>query len=135
MYSTVFPRLYPVAQSFYDFDPILTEMFSEGAFLYVTDLNKIAYRQASKKFNIPSLKIGNQFKESNFSIKVINSKRPISLKLDNSVYGIPTFTTVYLFFGEEDQSEVIATFGIIIPKQIASELRNMLSRIENGLLK
>ncbi|MDP4178423.1 MAG: methyl-accepting chemotaxis protein, partial [Bacillota bacterium] len=40
-FSIVLPRLHPVAKAFNDFAPIISEMFAEGALIYVTDLQKI----------------------------------------------------------------------------------------------
>lgn len=132
-FSIVFPRLHPVAKSFTDFAPILAEMYPEGAFLYITDLDKIAYRQPSKKFDIPGLKVGYKLSEDNTAAKVIKTKKPISLERDSSVHGVPTLTTCYPLFDEENSQEVVATLGIIIPKVIANNLRDISSTLENNL--
>lgn len=132
-FSIVFPKLHPVAKSFTDFAPILAEMYPEGAFLYITDLDKIAYRQPSKKFDIPHLQIGYRLKEDNTAVKAIKTKKQISLERDSSAHGVPTLTTCYPLFDEENSQEVVATLGIIIPKVIASNLRDMSATLENNL--
>ncbi|BAH06194.1 methyl-accepting chemotaxis protein [Clostridium kluyveri] len=132
-FSIVFPRLHPVAKSFTDFAPILAEMYPEGAFIYMTDLEKIAYRQSSKKFDIPHLQIGYDLNEDNTAAKAIKTKKQISLERDSTAHGVPTLTTCYPLFDEDNSQEVVATLGIIIPKVTASNLRNMSSGLEHNL--
>lgn len=132
-FSIVFPRLHPVAKSFENFAPILAEMFPEGAFLYLSDLTRIAYRQSSKKFDMPSLQVGYNLKEDDIPSKVIKSKQPSSIEIDSSKYGIPIFVTCYPLFDEDNPDEVVATLGVVIPKQLANNLREMSDNLENGL--
>ena len=56
----VLPRLHPIARSFYDFAPLRADMFPEATFIYMTDLEKIAYRHPSIKFDMPDLQLGNK---------------------------------------------------------------------------
>ena len=51
-FSIVLPRLHPIASSFSNFAPIIAELFPEGAFLYMSDLTKIAYVQSSRKIYV-----------------------------------------------------------------------------------
>lgn len=73
-FSTLFPRLHPVAAAFGDFAPILAEMFNEGSFIYMTDLQKVAYRQPSKKFDMPKINLGYELKETDIAYKTIKTK-------------------------------------------------------------
>jgi len=133
VFSIIFPRLHPVAKSFNDFAPILAEMFPEGAFLYISDLTKIAYRQASKKFDMPTIQIGYELKEDNVASKVIRSKQSIRMDLDSSAYGVPVLVTCYPLFDDENSNELVATLGVVIPKVIASNLRDMSGNLGSGL--
>jgi len=132
-FSIIFPKFHPVAKSFPDFAPILTEMFPEGAILYISDLNKIIYRQASIKFDVPAMQIDNQLDENTVASKVIKSKQHITMELDSSVYGVPVLVTCHPLFDEDKPDEVVATFGLLIPKMAASNLREMSSNLENGI--
>jgi len=133
VFSSVFPKLHPVAKSFMDFAPILAEMFPEGAFLYITDLQKIAYRQPSKKFDMHTRQIGYELKEEDVASKVIKIKQPITMELDSSIYGVPVLVTCYPLFDEDNSGEVVATLGVVIPKVLASNLRDMSGNLESGL--
>lgn len=132
-YSIVFPRLHPVAKSFMDFAPIISEMFPEGAFLYVSDLHKIINRQPSKKFDMPTRPIGYELQEQDIASKVIKSKHHITMELDDSAYGVPVLVTCYPLFDEDNPDEVVATLGVVIPKILAGNLRSMSDNLESGL--
>lgn len=127
------PHLHPVAASFYDFAPILTEMFNEGAFLYLTDLQKIAYCQNSNKFQMPMFPVGYELTQEDVAYKVIQSKTPMTAELDEAKYGVPVFTANYPLFDEENGTDLVATLGIIMPKENAAVLRGMSVNLENSL--
>ena len=131
--SIAVPTLHPVAASFYNFAPILVEMFAEGAFLYMTDLNKVAYRQDSDKFQVLMFEIGYELKETEVAYKVIREKKPIAVELDSSKFGVPVFTASFPLFDEENEKDIVATLGIIMPKHNAVVLREMSGNLENSL--
>lgn len=132
-FSIIFPRMHPVAKSFIDFAPILAEMFPEGAFLYMTDLTKVFQRQPSKKFDMPSIHNGYELKEGDIASKVIKTKKHITMELDSSKYGVPVLVTCYPLFHENNLNEVVATLGVVIPKILAGNLRDMSGNLESGL--
>ena len=132
-FSILFPRLHPVVKSFNDFASILAEMFPEGAFLYVTDLQKVMYRHPSKKFDMPTIQIGHGLNEDNISTKAIRSKQSVTMELDSSVYGVPVLVTAYPLFDEDNSNEVVATLGVVIPKVLAGNLRDMSGNLGIGL--
>jgi Methyl-accepting chemotaxis protein len=127
------PLLHPVAASFPDFAPILVEMFHEGAFLYMTDLHKIAYCQPSSKFDLPSFRPGYELKDTDTAYNVIRSRKPAIVESDASRLGVPALVANYPLYDTENKDELVATFGIILPKLTASKLRNMSHSLEDGL--
>lgn len=131
--SIAVPQLHPVAASFYNFAPILVEMFNEGAFLYMTDLQTVAYRQDSQKFQVPVFDIGYNLTEQDVAYKVIQSKKPMSAEVDESKFGVPVFIANFPLFDEENEHEIVATLGIIMPKHNAVVLRGMSANLENSL--
>ena len=132
VFSMVFPRLHPVAAAFGDFAPKLAEMFPEGVFIYMTDLEKIAYRQGSKNFDIPELQVGVKMTEESIAFKAIKTKQVVSVEADSSKYGVPTLiTSSPLFDGET--GEIVATLGLAVPKAVAANLREMSESLESGL--
>lgn len=131
--SIVFPRLHPVARSFNNFAPVLSEMFPEGVFIYMTDLYKVAYRQASKQFDMPTVTVGYKLVEGDIAKEVIDKKKQVTLELDSSKYGVPTLVTCLPLFDEENSNEIVATLGIVIPKKVAGDLRDMSANLESGI--
>lgn len=134
VFSIVFPRLHPIAKAFPDFAPILADMFPEGAFLYMTDLNKVFHRQPSKKFDMPNIKLENEIHEEDTPFKVLNSKQIFSAERDKSVFGIPLLESCYPLFDEDNPDEAVATLGVMIPKIAASNLRQMSEDLESGIV-
>jgi len=131
--SIALPVLHPVASSFKDFAPILVEMFHEGAFLYMTDLTKVAYTQSSKKFSLPQFPVGYELEEDDMAYKVIRSKKPVMVEKDASKFGVPVFIANFPLYDSENPEDLVATLGIIMPKQTASTLREMSHTLEDGL--
>lgn len=131
--STAYPMLHPVAAAFGDFAPILTEMFPEGSFIYMSDLEKIAHRQTSSNFDIPKLTVGHIWSETDITYKVITLKQPVLSELDSSKYGIPVFVATYPLTDEVDHDEVAATLGIITPKKTSCTLSDLSGNQEGGL--
>lgn len=127
------PILHPVAASFHDFAPILVEMFHEGAFLYITDLHTIIYCQSSKKFELPSFSEGYELTENDVAYSVIKTKKPSITEVDASKLGMPAVIANYPLFDIENKDEIVATLGIILPKQTAAKLRSMSQNLEGGL--
>lgn len=132
-FSMLFPRLHPIARAFSDFSPLLAEMFPEGSFLYMTDLHKVFHRQPSKKFDVPDLPIGYELNEEDIPYKVLRLKKSITEEVDSSRFGVPVLVTCYPLFDDENSDETVATLGVIIPKAIASNLRDMSENLENGV--
>jgi hypothetical protein len=129
----IFPRLHPLGRAFYDFAPIITEMFHEGAFVYITDLDKVAGLQGSAKFDLPQWKIGDVLSDNTIARIAIKEKRMLSKDLDASTYGVPVRITSYPCFDEDDPAKVVATFGMILPKKTAKDLQEMSCRLSESL--
>jgi hypothetical protein len=130
----ILPRLHPVAHSFNDFAPMIADMFSEGAFLYMSDLDKIAYRQPSKNFDVPGIQVGDVIGESWVANQTaIRTGKLAVNEVDASVYGVPVLVMSSPCFDEDDNSKVVATFSILLPKQRAVELRQMAANLAVGL--
>lgn len=131
--AVAFPRLHPVAAAFNKFAPVLAKTFPEGALLYVTDLQKVVYRQSSQQFDITAKQVGDLLNEGDIAVKTIKTKETAAVELDAGWYGVPVYTTSVPLFDEEDETEIVATFGIIVPKTTALQLRGLSERLETGL--
>lgn len=132
VFSTVFPVVNPVFKSFNDFAPILSEMFADGVVMFVTDLQKYACVQNSEDFQIAEVKAGDNFRDDTTCAEAIKTKKPVIVRLDASKYGIPVLIACHPLFND-DGSEVIATFGLIIPKSAAENLKKIAENLESSL--
>ncbi len=131
--TLVLPRLHPIARSFGDFAPVIAEMFHEGAFLYMTDLEKIAYRHPSQKFDMPDLKLGNKIEPGWVADQAIKSSRMVLKEVDASVHGVPVLIASSPCFDEDDNQKVVATFSMVLPKQSAADLRRLSDQLAMSL--
>lgn len=127
------PRLHPIARAFNDFAPLMANMFPEGVFIYMTDLEKFAYIQNSNKFSVSNYAVGDLIKEDSIAKKVIRSKQMVATEMDASTYGVPVMIVNYPCFDEDDPTQVVATFGVIIPRKTAMDLRLMSANLSRSL--
>lgn len=127
------PRLHPIARAFNDFAPLMANMFPEGVYIYMTDLEKFAYIQNSDKFNVNNYAVGDPIKDDSIARTVIRSKQMVATELDSSTYGVPVMVVNYPCFDEDDPTQVVATFGVIIPRKTATDLRTMSSNLSRSL--
>lgn len=133
VFSIALPRLHPIARAFPDFAPIMADMFPEGSVLYVSDLNKIFHRQASKKFDVPQLALNLELSQEDTPYKVLQSKTVFTEERDASVFGVPVLECCYPLFDEDNPEAVVATLGVIIPKILAGDLRQMSENLNSGV--
>jgi Methyl-accepting chemotaxis protein len=130
-FSVVLPRLHPIASGFPDFAPIIVELFPEGAFLYMSDLTKIAYVQSSRKFTLPGMAVGYELKETDIAYKTIHSGNVQIVELGSERYGVPVYIANYPVYDEE--KAIVATLGVVIPKEHAANLKDMSESLSNNL--
>jgi len=131
----IIPRLNAIAKAFPDFAPMVANMFPEGGFLYMTDLEKFAYRQGSDKFDIPEYQKGTPLSEKTVAQEVIRNKKMVDKEIDASVYGFPVAIKTYPQFDEDDPTKVVATFGVAVPRAKAVQLKEMASNMDRGLIE
>lgn len=132
-FSVAFPKLHAVVAGFDSYAPIFAKMFSEGAFIYATDLEKVIRKQSSQKFDVPAIKLGYELKERDIAYQAIKSKQIQVQEVEADRYGVPTLIMNYPLFNEDDIDEVVATIGIVLPRDIQVHLRDMSDNLVNGL--
>lgn len=133
VWGFVMPILHPLAKAFPDMAPVMTAMFKEGAFLYMTDLQKVMFCQGSPKFNIPEWQVGTLLTNDTIAKMVIKSKQMMALELDATRYGVPIVVTCYPCFDEEDSTQIVGTFGIILPRKKEADLRDISNYLNKSL--
>lgn len=132
-FSIVLPRLHPVAASFSDFAPIVAELFPEGAFLYMSDLNKIAYIQSSKKFTLTNMHVGYELKETDIAYRTIHSGQAQISEIGEERYGVPVYIANYPLYDEDTGKNIVATLGVVVPKVVAGKLKGIAGNLSNSL--
>jgi archaellum component FlaC len=134
-FSIVLPKLHPVAESFPSFAPIITELFPEGAFLYMSDLTKIMYTQPSRKFTLPGMEVGYELKEKDMAYQCIHTGRSQSKEIGEERYGVPVYITTYPLFDEEDNGKqtIVATLGVVVPRATTGKLQGMSEKLSENI--
>jgi hypothetical protein len=132
-FAIAIPKFHPVAASFRDFAPIIAEMFPEGANICVFDLQKVIDKQASKKFDITSIKIGTSIIEDSIVSRAIRTGKHIIEEVDSSMFGVNALEAAYPLFDVDNPDEIVGLLDIITPKELAVNLRNMSENLESGL--
>lgn len=132
-FNFAMPRLHPVATAFNDFAPIVAKMFHDGAFIYLTDLDKIVYRQPSEDFDMPEMHLNYELQGDDTAKKAIVSQKPYFTEIQSAKNQEPIAIVNYPLFDEDNANEVVATLGIVTPKKSAAHLREISGNLENGL--
>ncbi len=129
-WALALPRRHPLASSFSHYAPIMAEALPEGGVLFVTDRDVYRHLQGSSKFNIPGLTLQSDI--SAVSRDAMRTGKPISTELPESLYGVPTLMNCIPMLDEET-AEVIASFGLILPRQLTNQLKGMALKLGQGL--
>lgn len=129
-FSIVLPKLHPVAESFNDFAPIVSELFPEGAFIYISDLKEIIAMQGSNKFTLNNMYVGYKLTENDIAYQTIKIGKPQTREVDASRYGVPVYISNFPMYEEEG---IVGTLGVVVPKEAAGKLKNMSEGLSNNI--
>lgn len=127
-YGVMIPKLHPVAQAFTDFAEPLANAFPDGAFLLITDLEKVAYRQGSKKMDLQNIQVGEPFKQGGVAAEAVRTQGVIVKDLPGAVMGVPTRAISIPLFDPDDR-KVVGTLGIYLSQQMAGELQGLSTKL------
>jgi hypothetical protein len=133
--SIIYPSEPVVARAFPYLAPMLSEMFPEGAFIYMTGRHRYSHRQASAKFDMPDIQLEAPIPEGSIPSEVLNTHKPVSRELDPSQYGVPVLVMSYPLFEEDrdGKQKITGTFGLALPKTTALKLREMSNNLTQAL--
>lgn len=131
--SICLPRLIALAQAFDDFAPRISEFLPEGGVLYITDLESVAYKRGSDKFDLADLAPGTKLKEEAIARQTMKQKRTVVQEVDASVYGVPVLVSSDPLFDEDDPTMVIGSFGLCLPKANALKIRTIVDNLTRSL--
>lgn len=127
------PRINPMEQAFEDIAPILTSVFADGAFVYMTDLEEFTHRMGSPNFDLPSITRGSKVSQGGVAYLSIKQKSSIVKEIDASTYGEQCLVGNFPLFDEDNPGVVIGTFGLATPKRSAIKLRGISHNLHEGL--
>lgn len=122
-YGVFANRHHPLVRAFPEFAGYLAEAFPEGAFLFVTDKEKIILCQDSKKFTT-SITVGTPLRDGGTSKKCMETGRGIATLIDPKVYGVPCQGVGVPLFDPEDR-QIVGVFSIILPQTLAANLQEL----------
>jgi hypothetical protein len=124
-------RVDPIAFAFKDFAPLIVNMYPEGSFLYMTNLESVAICQGSEKFDIPDIQKGDPITDDMIARQVLSTKK-MAMR-ETTVNGVPVLAINYPCFDTEDPTQLVATFGIYLPRQNAVNLRTMAQNLNQSM--
>lgn len=125
------PRQHKIVNTFDSFAPVLTDLLPEGGVLYVADKEKFVKRQASGKFDVTEVQINNPLRNDSIAVQAQQQKRLVMQEVDASVYGVPTMIAASPLIVENE--EVVGSFGLILPRQLANDLKEIAKSLDQGL--
>ncbi|MGE5379890.1 MAG: methyl-accepting chemotaxis protein [Methylocystaceae bacterium] len=125
------PRPHPVTRAFPFFAPMLVDMFAEGAFMFVTNLQTVIFKQGSKKFDLP-IQVGDGFQNITSITEAMRSKKTAYQEYDASTQGIPLVYITHPLF-DDDTSEIIACFTMVLPRANEVKVREAAGSLNRGL--
>lgn len=126
-YGVFADKLHPVAKAFDIFAPIIIESQPEGAWVGVTDLEKVTHRMGSEKFDLKEFVVGTPLRDGDTGSVTIKSRRKTQVDLTTKKYGNMRMLGIPLF--DEDTNELVGSFGITTPRNLARDLQEMAAKL------
>jgi hypothetical protein len=121
------PKLHPVAKAFDIFAPIIIESQPEGAWVGVTDLEKVTHRMGSDKFDLKEFVAGTPLQDGDTGSATIRARRKTQVDIATKKYGNMRMLGIPLF--DEDSGELVGSFGITTPRNLARDLQEMAAKL------
>ncbi|NLB18665.1 MAG: methyl-accepting chemotaxis protein [Syntrophomonadaceae bacterium] len=128
-----YPKIHPIESSFPLFAPLIAEMFPEGAFLWLSDLEELTARQGSKPYDPPEEQVGVSISRYEENVQAIKDKKMVTSEKYYEEYDINVRMSVAPVFDQRDKNKVIGTFGLALPKMLATKLKTMSDNLSQQL--
>ncbi|NPV90029.1 MAG: hypothetical protein HPY50_04545 [Firmicutes bacterium] len=123
-------RLHPLAQAFDDFAPLVAGILPEGAWVGITDLQQVAYRCGTEKFDLEDLQVGTPIHDVDLAWAAINQKQRLESEVETKEHGI--VRTIRIPLKDAETGSVVGTFGITYPHNLPRELKEMAQKAANS---
>ncbi|MDD3269893.1 MAG: methyl-accepting chemotaxis protein [Syntrophomonadaceae bacterium] len=128
-YGVFAPRLHPVVKAFDIFAPIIIDSQPEGAWVGASDMEKVLCRMGSKKFDT-NVVIGLPISEVKTAVQTIQARKRIQVDINTKKLGVIRMISIPLF--DEENGEVVGTFGITTPRNLASNLQDASAKLRSN---
>lgn len=128
-----FPKAPPLERAFPIFAPMMAEMFPEGVFLWLSDLEKMTARQGSKAYDPPEEQVGSLINRYDEAVQCIKDKKAVTTDKYYKDWDINIRMLAAPVFDERDKNKVIGTFGLALPKIAAVKLNAMSDNLSKEL--
>jgi hypothetical protein len=123
-------RIDSLVQAFNIFAPLIIDAQPEGAWVVLTDLEKVLARRGSEKFDLNILHVGDSVSNDPVTQKIIKVNKKIQLDRYTEEYGHHRILGIPLF--SENSRELMGVFSIVVPRYLSHELQDMASRCSVG---
>ncbi len=124
------PRVNALEIAFKDLTSILLQIFGDGAYIYLTDLEYITHRCADERFDLPTLPVGYKLTDKAVATQSIKTRQSTVKEVDASMYGEVCLIGNFPLL---EDNEVVGTFGIATPKRTSMKLRDMSVNMHEGM--
>lgn len=125
------PREHPLISAFHHFAPKMMNSLPEGGIAYITDKNTVLQKQGSKKFDV-DLKVGDPGTKLPVAQEVIRTGKQDIREVPASYWGKALYSVCDPVIDEET-NEVIAAFGLGLPRELPQQLKLMANNLGEGL--
>lgn len=125
------PRQHKLVNAFDSFAPTLADLLPEGGVLYVADKEKIIKKQGSNKFDVEGVQVNTPLRNDSIAIQSQQQKKLVMQEVDASIYGVPTMVASAPLI--VDNGEVVGSFGLTLPRQLANDLKEIANSLDQGL--
>ncbi|MGE5454108.1 MAG: methyl-accepting chemotaxis protein [Methylocystaceae bacterium] len=112
--------------------PMLVPLFNGEVAFYATD-TRVFIVKSEGSFNVPFAIVGKEFSQGGAAHKVIQSGKPLTMELAESVYGIALKVTTIPIFDDNDRTKVLGCYGIAMHRDNASNLKRISQSLVEGL--
>lgn len=128
----VTPREHKLIAAFDHFAPKMMEFMREGGVTYIVDRERVLKVQGSRKFSVPGLKVGDPGNKLPVGQYVLQTGQQDIRQVPAELWGKP-LDSVCDPVVDEETGEVIAAFGMGLPREIPQKLQDMAIKLGNGL--
>ena len=126
------PRQHGIVKTFDSFASVLSDALPEGGVVWVADREKYVNRQGSDKFDMPSIQINTVLREGSVQFESMKTKKMAIQEMDASIFGVPV-RGIASPLVDEETGEIVGTFGLALPRQLAANLKEIAGSLDDGL--